>query len=357
MRERTPEKRMVVPLALVALLVVGAAWSPCYGQTDQLPNAKTRTDTYGNARGVYDPRRAVGSFANDTQRLQLRGFQSEGRRALYRGGDTPFALPSDRILSNLTRRRLTRTTSSAEYWQTKQAFTRYGILGTKRLSRASIDPAELLGRRAALLRATAMTAPVRQALLLRGWTLPSAGPPLPGPTMTSAGDSSLPLVTLADSLQGRLTDTGVSLRARGWAYFEDGEYRRAVRAFESAAMLAPKDVGPRIAEIFCFLSVASFRTAAAALEQLARQDHMLFADSIDVAAHYSEQTELLRIRIQCRLLSQRTQSAAREAAVYPFFLWYVGDREEALTEAGVVAREHPNTVFAKWPGMMAGASE
>ena len=357
MRDKIPEESMAACLALVAILGVGAAWTPSYGQTDQLPNAQTRTDTYGNARGIYTPRRAVGNFANDTQRSQLRGFQSEGRRALYRGGDIPFALPSDRIRSNLTGRPLTRRKSSAEYWQTKQAFTQYGILGIRRPIRASTDPASLLGRRTALLRATAGMAPVEQALILRGSTLPRVGSALREPATFSAGDSSLSPVTLGDALQLRLTDRAVSLQARGWAYFEDGEYRRAVRAFESAAMLAPEDVEPHIAEIFCFLSLGAFRTAAVSLEQLARHSDMLFTDSIDVAAHYSEQVELLRIRIQCRSFSQGSQSVARGAAMYPFFLWYVGDREEALAEAAVVAREHPNTVFGQWSALMASASQ
>ena len=357
MRDKIPEESMAACLALVAILGVGAAWTPSYGQTDQLPNAQTRTDTYGNARGIYTPRRAVGNFANDTQRSQLRGFQSEGRRALYRGGDIPFALPSDRIRSNLTGRPLTRRKSSAEYWQTKQAFSQYGILGIRRPIRASTDPASLLGRRTALLRATAGMAPVEQALILRGSTLPRAGSALPEPPTFSAGDPSLSPVTLGDALQLRLTDRAVSLQARGWAYFEDGEYRRAVRAFESAAMLAPEDVEPHIAEIFCFLSLGAFRTAAVSLEQLARHSDMLFTDSIDVAAHYSEQVELLRIRIQCRSFSQGSQSVARGAAMYPFFLWYVSDREEALAEAAVVAREHPNTVFGQWSALMASAPE
>lgn len=356
-REKILENSVGACLALIAIVGVSAAWTPCHGQTGQSPNAETRTDTYGNARGVYSPRRAMGNFANDTQRLQLRGFQSEGRRALYRGGDTPFALPSDRILSNLAGRPLTRARSSAQYWQNKQAFAQYGILGTKRPIRASTDPASLYGRRAALLRATAGMAPVRQALILRGSTFPRVGSVLPGPATPSAGDSSLSPVTLGDALQLRLTDQAVSLQARGWANFDGGEYRRAVRAFESAAMLAPEEVEPQIAEIFCFLSMGAFHTAAVSLEQLARLDDMLFAGPIDIAAHYSEQAELLRIRIQCRSFSQSSQSVARGAAIYPFFLWYVGDRKEALKEAGVVAREHPNTVFAQWAVLMARASE
>lgn len=368
MRDRILENSMAGCLALAAILGVGAAWTPCYGQTDQLPNAKTRMDTYGNARGIYNPRRVVGNFANDTQRLRLRGFQSEGRRALYRGGETPFALPSDRILSKLVSRPLTRARSSAEYWQTKQAFTQYGILGTKRPIRASTDPASLFGRRDALLRATAGMAPVEQALILRGSMLPGVGSASPDTATSSAGDSSLSPVTLGIALQRRLTNTAVSFQARGWAYFEGGEYRRAVRAFESAVMLTPRDVEPHIAEIFCFLSVGAFHTAAASLERLARMDDMLFNDSIDVAGHYSdsaelprtrhaEPAELRRIRIQCRSFSQGGQGVARRAAIYPFFLWYVGDREEALTEAGVLAREHPNTVFAGWAVLMASASE
>ena len=33
------------------------------------------------------------------------------------------------------------------------------------------------------------------------------------------------------------------------------------------------------------------------------------------------------------------------------------DREEALAEAAVVAREHPNTVFGQWSALMASASQ
>ena len=112
MRDTILKNTVVACSAVVAILGAGPAWTPCFGQTDQVPNAQTRTDNYGNARGIYNPRRAVGNFANETQRLQLRGFQSEGRRALYRGGNTPFALPSDRILSKLAGRPLTRTSLS-----------------------------------------------------------------------------------------------------------------------------------------------------------------------------------------------------------------------------------------------------
>lgn len=353
MRKRVLKNNIVAWLPLAVIVASDAGRSPCDGQTRQLPNSATRTDTYGNARGVSIPRRDMGNFANDTQRMQLRGFQSEGRRALYRGGDRPFALPSDRTLH----RPLARSMSSADYWESKRAFTQYGILGTKRPSRTSANPTDLLGRRAALLRATAMTAPVRHSLLLRGMTFPLAGPVVPGPAPTFAGDSSLPPVTLGDSLQAQLTESGVGLMAKGWVYFEEGEYRRAVHAFESAAMLAPGEAEPRIAEIFCYLSLRALRTASTVLEQLTRQGDLLFADSLDVAAHYSAQGELRQLRIQCRLFSQGSQSVARGAAIYPFFLWYVGDRQEALMEAAVVARAHPNTVFGQWTALMASALE
>lgn len=147
------------------------------------------------------------------------------------------------------------------------------------------------------------------------------------------------------------------MRARGWLYFEEREYRRAVRAFESEAMLKPEDMEPRIAEVFCYLSLGSFRTAAVSLEQLARRDAMLFTESTDFAAHYSEQAELLRIRIQCRLFSQSSQRVARGAALFSFFLWYVGEYGEAISEATVLARTHPDTDFAEWPGLMRAALE
>jgi len=344
-------------IALAAILSIGTPASPCFGQATPASNVKTRTDAYGNARGVYNPRRVVGNFANDTQRMQLRGFQSEGRRALHRGGDIPFALPSDRILSNLTRRPFTRVNSSAEYWQTRRAFTQYGILGTRRPSRAPTNPADLLGRKSALLRATSATAPVQQALMLRGSKSPRIDSLSSVPVVPYEEGSSIPPVTLGDSLQTRLADSASRLRARGWLYFEEKEYLRAVRAFESVAMLKPEDIEPRIAEVLCYLAIGSFRTAAASLEQLAHRDAILFTESTDLATHFSQQAELLRIRIQCRLFSQGSQRVARGAALYPFLLWYVGAYAEALSEATILARTHPDTNFAVWPGLMRAASE
>ena len=84
---------------------------------------------------------------------------------------------------------------------------------------------------------------------------------------------------------------------------------------------------------------------------------MLFTESIDFVAHYSEQADLLRIRIQCRFFSQGSQRVARGAALFPFFLWYVGDYGEALSEATVLARTHPDTDFAEWPALMRAALE
>ena len=357
MQERAMSHYTTAFLALGAILSVGTSASQSFGQSAPSSNVKTSTDAYGNARGVYNPRRVVGSFANDTQRMRLRGFQSEGRRALRRGGDTPFALPSDRILYNLTRRPFTRANSSADYWQTRRAFTRYGILGTKRPSRAPTNPADLLGRKSALLRATSATAPVKQSLMLRGSTSPRIDSLSSVPAAPYDEGSSIPPVTLGDLLQTRLADSARDMRARGWLHFEEGEYGRAVRAFESEAMLKPKDIEPRIAEVFCYLSIGSFRTAAASLEQLAHRDAMLFTESTDFAAHYSEQADLRRIRIQCRLFSQGSQRVPRGAALYPFFLWYVGEYGEALSEATVLARTNPDTDFADWPRLMREASE
>lgn len=357
MQERAASNYSTTYLAMAAILSIGTAVPPSFGQVTPSPNVKTRTDAYGNARGVYNPRRVVGSFANDTQRIQLRGFQSEGRRVLHRGGDIPFALPSDRILSSLTRRPFTRVKSSAEYWQTRRAFTQYGILGTRRPSRAPTNPADLLGRKWALLRATSATAPVQQALMLRGSISPRIDSLPSVPVAPYDAGSSIPPVTLGDSLQARLADSARGMRARGWLDFEEREYRRAIRAFESEAMLNPEDSEPRIAEVFCYLSIGSFRTAAVSLEQLAHRDGKLFTESTDLAAHYSEQAELLRIRIQCRLFSQGSQRVARGAALYPFFLWYVGEYGEAFSEATVLARTHPDTDFAEWPALMSAALE
>lgn len=153
-------------------------------------------------------------------------------------------------------------------------------------------------------------------------------------------------------MNNRLLVSSDRLRAEAWSHFSEGRFRRALRSFESVAMLDPEDGSAFVAEVICYLSIGSYRAAATSLDHLTRQRTDLFAYPSDYPQRFGDESVMQRVRVQCRLFSEANHGVPRMASVSPFLLWYLGEREAARAEAVVVAQEHPASPYAAWPGLM-----
>src|ERR1043166_7522591 len=111
--------------------------------------------------------------------------------------------------------------------------------------------------------------PIERSQLDRGYLgtarFPIARTPVPveNPLVPDAGQPGEIVPSPRTPLDQFLTSHSQVLhdraRAEAWQHFQAGDYRAAIRAFESAALLDDNDVESRIGEVFSYVALGSFR--------------------------------------------------------------------------------------------------
>ncbi len=165
-----------------------------------------------------------------------------------------------------------------------------------------------------------------------------------------------PTIALDQGLREGIARAHSRAQAEGWAWFREGQYRRAARAFESATALEPKNVEDRIGELFCHVSMGATRTALAILGQLNRRHAGLFRHPLTLAGAYGDAAEAQQVRIRLRLqVNAAAGNVPDLEALYALVLWFLGEREEAHLTAANIVRVYPHTAYAEWPSRMRAA--
>jgi hypothetical protein len=156
-------------------------------------------------------------------------------------------------------------------------------------------------------------------------------------------------------LEAEIDLAQVRVRDEGWAWFEDGAYRRAARSFETAALLEPTDSVSRIGGLFCQVSLGATRTAVALLRELNARDPNPFAHDLDVGGAFGEAAEARRVRASVQLQAGIGSGRAELRALHALVLWYLGEQDDAVTAASSLARDHAGSAFTHWPAAMRAA--
>ena len=346
-----------------ASLAVIFAFTPL-AAAQVLPNGNPTStfDTYGNVRPVYRDRRRVGLFANERQRNALRGFQNLGRRQNRRGGGTLFALPGDIVRPGLTRRpQAGRGFISPMFGVTpvySRASERYSGFRRRAMDPHGGDISAILARQHTLIAATSFAAPVwrvvqsdRLGLNLRATV--GRTPFVRSEDLEFTEEA--PTIALDHRLREGIAKAHSRAQAEGWAWFREGQYRRAARAFESATGLEPKNVEDRIGELFCHVSMGATRTALAILGELNRRHLDLFRHSLPLARAFGDTAEAQQVRIRLRLQVNAAGNVPDLEALYALVLWFLGEREEAHLAVANIVRVYPHTAYAEWPSRMRAA--
>jgi len=212
-------------------------------------------------------------------------------------------------------------------------------------------------RRYALVAATSLNAPVYRSLLKpsAGFGLASTLARMP-PTRTSETDSVLaPPSSLDQRLQAGVALVQARQRAEGWAWFHEGEFRRAARAFESVTLLEPQNTESRIGELFCHVSLRAISTAVAVLRALDRRNENPFLDELDLVEAYPEAARARELGVESRLWGHGDVGNPDLRALHVLILWYLGERDEAVLAATSLVRDFPGTTYADWPAKMRAA--
>lgn len=364
-------------IALIPILL-SAIGLPALGQVDLDPpkGMATPVDSYGNAQALHPERRPLDIFQNDVQRRILGGYQSLNRQLGQRGYGTSFALPSDQFMRTMAGR-LRPGYAMPGSWQQrpgafglrererKSAFSSYGGFGERRSPYAPGDTEGLFARKRNLIAATGSTAPIERSKLNRGalgsMRFPIAQTPFqaPQPTAVDPDDPASGPAQPQSSLTRFLTSESQVLHdravAEGWKQFHEGDYRAAIRTFESAAMLDEKDAEARVGVVFGYVALGSFRAAYFSLEAARRRDENIFRHDLSMTAKFGDPLRSQQVRLTAQGMAEASEQSAEMKALAIYVLWYMDGKDDALRAAKLLTGKDANRAFSDWPGLMQAA--
>ena len=356
MRDRASKTFWLVPAAIAVGPIAGPGPKIVLGQAISPRAPVSTTDAYGNARPPYRDRRRLDAFQNETQRLFYRGYQDLGRRVDRRGGGSSFSLlgdPRGTGRFGLGSIAASPFTISPRPGSGSSAFRPLGNFGARLNPTRPVNLDTVLQRRRDLVLSRALTAPIQRALLRSGLglSLRSAVARTPTTGLPQPAD------TGSEQRIDRWLRAGVGvahdrLYNDAWAWFRAGRYRRAARAFEAATLLGEDDVRSRVGELFSHLSLGASRTALAVLKELNRRRENPFVADLNVMDNYPNPKDGERIRDQVALPTAVGAADVDRVAMYVMVLWYLGDRDGALSAALPLARDSRHRSYAAWPALI-----
>lgn len=373
-----PPRRLRTGWMGSALVLLHAIALPALGQVNLDPptGMATPVDFYGNAQALHPERRPLEIFQNDVQKRILGGYQSLNRQLGQRGYGTSFALPSDQFMRTMAGR-LRPGYAMPGSWQQrpgafglrererKAAFSSYGGFGERRNPYAPGDAEGLFSRKRNLIAATGSTAPIERSKLNRGalgsMRFPIAQTPFqaPQPTAVDPADPAGAPAEPQSSLTKFLTSESQVLHnralAEGWKQFQAGDYRAAVRTFESAAMLDEKDAEARIGSVFGYVALGSFRAAYFSLEAIRRRDLNIFRYDVPMTARFGDPIRAQQVRLTAQGMAEASEQSVEMKALAIYVLWYMDGKDDALRAAKLLTSKDANRAFSDWPGLMQAA--
>lgn len=355
-------RRVIVGFVIATTLPISVA-SAQFARRDRLTGfyvISSRLDAYGNAQAVSPLRRNLDLYQNDAQRAAAQLYQDGGRRQQQRGGFIQFSLPADRLRQNQRSRDTTpllpyavNQSRGLSGFERRQAFRAYGGFGDRSVVRYGSEVQRAFARRYDLLTATANAAPVFRANMRHA----SVAGMLTTIDMTPFADRGLDLegrpgAELGAVLARTVRQSHQSLVRDAWGWFKDGEYRRAERAFESADVLEPGDMVSRIGQFFSLLGLGATRTARSVLYEINQRDPNPFLYPLNVADILGDRRRAALLRVQTQMPSDAPRRNPDLAAMHAFALWYLDERQEALSVAQAIADESPGSPYEAWVSKM-----
>lgn len=320
----------------------------------------SRLDAYGNASDAAPLYRPLDIYQNPVQSKALQ-LHNLGLRPQRRGGLMPFALPGDHIRQPqelITQTPLVPYLDEARKHQADRirAVRSYGGFGERSKAAYQSEIQRAFARRFDLIQATANTAPVFRANLrhasVAGMLATIDTTPFDERGTDVNPDTAL---LLPQALETSVVASHRTTMGEAWDLFKNGDYRGAMRTFDSAEILQPDDTTARIGAIFSLIGVGSYNAAITELRLLDQDDPNLFLNPIDVAAKLDDRQRVAAMRVQTRVASDAPRERPELAGLHAFVLWYFGEHQEALSIAQAIAEESPNAAYAQWAHKMKAA--
>lgn len=255
-----------------------------------------------------------------------------------------------------------RSASGLPERERKSAFKAYGGFGERRSSFAPGDPEGIFARKRSLIAATGSTAPIERSKLNRGFLgtvrfpiaqtrFQASTPDVPEALQQDQVDS--PPKSLDEFLASESRVLHDRARSEGWKHFQANDYRSAIRAFGSAAMLDESDFESRIGQVFSYVALGSFRAAILSLDEIARRDLNIFDHDLAMPDRFDSSTHAQQIRLMAQGMAEASEQGSEIKALSIYVLWFLDAKDDAMRAAKSLADKEPRT--ANWPKLMQAA--
>ena len=172
-------------------------------------------------------------------------------------------------------------------------------------------------------------------------------------------------VGYADLMLGHIAIRRRQAMADGWAHFHKGDYVRALAAFESAAMVAPKDPAASLGQLMSVVANRHHRRALYKLATLARHDETrpagvpgMFEFDFSLTDAFVSADALVTVLDGLREFAQSNPDNQHVQALHCFVLWYTRSNDamiEARSSAARIERTHPASPWARFHHMIQSA--
>lgn len=252
----------------------------------------------------------------------------------------------------------------------------YGGFGQRNGMRGTTTLDGMLRRRPSMIAAYSLDAPVKRALGATSSFPPASFGRQGGEdALRLEGDAPRPttveelnaMAPLSERAGAQIEVMGTRAKAEAWEWFHAGEYRKAIRKFQSAVTLDANDPDPRIGEMFCYLATGGYRTAAAAMEEIVRRTANPFMFDLDLRDGRFEEDirrfgtlqEVRRMRTvlsEIRDVSFADATRADRIALISLSLWYLGQRESARGTLMRGLDPAEPSAYSDWPQLMVDAN-
>lgn len=346
--------------AVLFLVTLSCPVEPVVAQSVAARNRGTVTDVYGNARlqrrGRYPEGLVQGLSVTPRHWMTPAAARGFGPLGAMHGGPQSNSLLERYVSGSRTNqvRRSQAPRPMSPY--NPQVYSTYGGFGDRRRSPIPGDVMQAMARRQMLIGASTGNAPIYRANLTRASvagvrSAVDQTPFAPGASSTAPEMGE----TLSETLERSLSTTRDALREEAWDAFAEGDYRRAVRALETVVRFEPDNYEARFGELFAHAALGSERTVAVLSRGMARTDPNIFAHEFDPASRFGDRKDLTNIRVLARTRAEASEADADLTASAALLLWYLGDREEALSAAVRVARLPDGETYREWPARMRAA--
>lgn len=144
----------------------------------------------------------------------------------------------------------------------------------------------------------------------------------------------------------------------GWAYFHDGDYRRALAAFDAVEIVDRKVPGPRFGQLMSAVAGGSLRRAMHKMGKLYHYAALqpegtlaIFEYNVSLQAAFGTPEELERVLSGVRTFAQKNPDNVAVQAMFCYVLWYTHLEDAVIEAASVAERIHRTHPASPWAGL------